>query len=134
MRATKEASAIFTGELLGLPPPHHAGPFATVQVDAELSLDFIDTGGTTRPQHDAFLVTEAEFDAIFACVRERGLTCWADSHRREAGLINTWGRRPRRLFRRSEGPSARSDYVPLWERCTTTQSPNPLFTSETANA
>ena len=86
----KEASAIFTGEPLGLPPPHHAGPFATVQVDAELSLDFIDAGGTTRPQHYAFLVTEAEFGAIFARVRERGGTYWADSRRREASLSNTW--------------------------------------------
>ena len=43
-----------------------------VQVDAATwSLDFLDAEGTIQPQHYAFLVTETEFDAIFARVRDR---------------------------------------------------------------
>ena len=128
----KEASAIFTGEPLGLPPPHLAGPFARVQVDAELSLDFIDTGGTIRPQHYAFLATEAEFDAIFA--RERGVTYWADSRRREASLINTWDDGRGVYFDDPNGHLLEVITCPYGSGGTTTQSPNPLFTSETADA
>ena len=67
----KRASAIFLGELLGIPPPRYAGPFAMVQIDADLSLDFLDAEGTIRQQHYAFLVTEDEFDAFFARARTR---------------------------------------------------------------
>ena len=70
----KQASADFVGELLGLPPAHGVGPFAILQIDADLSLDFIDAEGAIAPQHYAFLVTEAKFDAIFARIRERKLS------------------------------------------------------------
>jgi hypothetical protein len=36
--------------LLGLPSPRHAGRFAIVQVDADLSLDFIDAGRAIAQQ------------------------------------------------------------------------------------
>jgi class 3 adenylate cyclase len=40
--------------------------------------------------HYAFLVNEDEFDQIFARIRERGVTYWADPYRRERGRINDW--------------------------------------------
>ena len=86
----KIAASDFVNQLLGLPPPRLVGPFAIVQVDADLSLDFIDAAEPMQSQHYAFLVTEAEFDAIFARMRERGLTWWADPGRREVGQMNTW--------------------------------------------
>lgn len=86
----KQVSAAFLSEVLGLPPPQTIGPFAVVQVDADLSLDFLDTAGSIAQQHYAFLVTEAEFDAILTRIRQRGAAFWADPGRREPGRINHW--------------------------------------------
>jgi extradiol dioxygenase family protein len=60
-----------------------------VELDNGVTLDFIQA----EPheiiiEHYAFLVSEAEFDAIFARIRERGLPYWADPAHRHAGEIN----------------------------------------------
>jgi hypothetical protein len=44
--------------------------------------------GEIAPQHYAFLVSEAEFDEIFARVRGRKLPYWADPGRAKPGEIN----------------------------------------------
>ena len=85
----KHASAQFLADILGLEPPSTYGPFVVVQVANDVSLDFADDHGEPRPQHYAFLVSEAEFDAIQARLVERGLTFWADPFHRRAGEINT---------------------------------------------
>src|SRR5262249_12714716 len=85
----KEASARFLTELLGLPPHVRAGPFAVVQI-GETSLDFVETDGPLEQRHFAFLVSETEFDEIFARIRERRLRYWADPFRRQADTINTY--------------------------------------------
>jgi catechol 2,3-dioxygenase-like lactoylglutathione lyase family enzyme len=86
----KNAAALFMTEILGLPPPSLLGPFAVVKVSDDTSLDFIDSDGEIVSQHYAFLVSEAEFDAIFARIRERRLRYWADPYRHESDQINTW--------------------------------------------
>jgi len=87
----RQESARFLSEILGLAPPRELPPFAVVQVSADTSLDFIDVGGgEVAPQHYAFLVTESEFDVIFARIRARGVTYWADPHRQEAMRCNDW--------------------------------------------
>jgi catechol 2,3-dioxygenase-like lactoylglutathione lyase family enzyme len=83
-----KASAIFLSEMLGLPAPRHWGPFEMVRTANGANLDFLDTRGEITPQHYAFLVEEAEFDAIFGRVRERNLQYWADPGRTRAGEIN----------------------------------------------
>jgi catechol 2,3-dioxygenase-like lactoylglutathione lyase family enzyme len=40
------------------------------------------------PQHYAFLVSEAEFDGIYARLRERNQEHWADPHTQQPGQIN----------------------------------------------
>ena len=85
-----QTSAVFLSELLDLPAPVRLGPFAIVRIDADTSLDYMHADGKITAQHYAFLVTEAEFDVIFARFRARGLTYWADPYRRERGEINTW--------------------------------------------
>lgn len=85
----KVESATFLAEMLGVAPPTPYGPFLVVQVDNDVSLDFIDDPGPVRPQHYAFLVGEAEFDQILGRIRERGLTHWADPGRSRPGEINT---------------------------------------------
>jgi catechol 2,3-dioxygenase-like lactoylglutathione lyase family enzyme len=86
----KDAAALFLTEILGLPPPAEVGPFAIVQVSADTSFDYIDAQGEIASQHYAFLASEREFDEIFARIRRRGLTYWADPYRREEGRINEW--------------------------------------------
>ena len=85
----RDTSARFLSEILGLPAPKTIGPFAVVQV-GETSLDFVDAEGEVHPQHYAFLVSEADFDAILRRIEERGLPYWADPYRKKEGEINTW--------------------------------------------
>jgi catechol 2,3-dioxygenase-like lactoylglutathione lyase family enzyme len=83
-----QASARFLAEILGLPAPTHWGPFEMVTTDNGANLDYLDAEGEIVPQHYAFLVSEPEFDAIFARVRDRTLAYWADPGQTKAGEIN----------------------------------------------
>jgi catechol 2,3-dioxygenase-like lactoylglutathione lyase family enzyme len=91
----RDASATFLTEILGLPSPSLVGPFAVVQV-GDTSLDYMDVkeymgeSAEISSQHYAFLVTEREFDEIFARICERHLPYWADPGRRDRDQINTW--------------------------------------------
>jgi extradiol dioxygenase family protein len=82
------ASARFLAELLGRPEPTAYGPFAVVELDNEVSLDFMDDEHV-HARHYAFLVSEEEFDAIFGRIRARGLEFWADPFQQQPGEINT---------------------------------------------
>jgi catechol 2,3-dioxygenase-like lactoylglutathione lyase family enzyme len=84
----KEESASFVAEILGLAEPTVYGPFLVVQVDNEVSLDFVDVD-LLHPQHYAFLVGETEFDEILARIRDRDLTFWAEPSKQQAGEWNT---------------------------------------------
>lgn len=90
----RDASAKFLADILGLPPPRVLGPFAVVQV-GDTSLDFMDvrehsSSSEVPPQHYAFLVSEVEFDEIYARIRDRNLPYWADPGREQRGTINAW--------------------------------------------
>jgi catechol 2,3-dioxygenase-like lactoylglutathione lyase family enzyme len=84
----KRTSAAFLTDVLGLDPPTAYGPFAVVQLDNDVSLDFIDDD-QVYPRHYAFLVTEEEFDEIFGRIRARGLDFWADPGEHRPGEINS---------------------------------------------
>ena len=84
----RHESATFLAEILGLAPPQTYGPFAVVQLDNEVSMDFMDDADLHQ-RHYAFLVDEDDFDAIFARIRDRGLTFWADPFEQQPGEINT---------------------------------------------
>jgi catechol 2,3-dioxygenase-like lactoylglutathione lyase family enzyme len=85
----KVASAKFLTDLLGLPAPTAFGRFQVVTLDNGVSLDFMETSEDIRPQHYAFLVSEAEFDTIFDRVQALELQYWADPFRQEPRKINT---------------------------------------------
>jgi len=85
----KRESAAFLSEILGLPAATAYGPFMVVELNNDVSLDFADDHGPANPQHYAFLVEESDFDDIFARIKERGLTYWADPFRRRPGEFNT---------------------------------------------
>jgi catechol 2,3-dioxygenase-like lactoylglutathione lyase family enzyme len=84
----KRVSAAFFAEVLGLPGPQPYGPFLGVEVGNEVTLDFLDDDGEIASQHYAFLVGEREFDEIFARIKARGLSYWADPAQSRAGEIN----------------------------------------------
>lgn len=87
----KVESATFLADILGLAPPTPAGHFLCVETANGVSLDY-DEGWELVPNHYAFLVTEEEFDGIFARVTARGLTYWADPGHTQANRLNQHGR------------------------------------------
>lgn len=82
------ASAQFLADVLGLAAPTRFGPFHCVALENGVTLDFQDTAEAVEVRHLAFLVSEAEFDAIFERIRRRGIEYSADPFRREPGRIN----------------------------------------------
>ena len=88
----KKASATFLAEILDLGAPTAFGPFLCVETANGVSLDYADHGGSVEPAHYAFLVSEEEFDAIFARISERGLSYWADPGHTRENVINDHGR------------------------------------------
>lgn len=85
----KRAAAQFLSEILGLEPPVAFGPFLGVQTANGVTLDYLETDQELVSEHYAFLVSEREFDEIFARIRGRGLDYWADPYRSQHGKINT---------------------------------------------
>lgn len=84
----RDASAAFLADVLGLEPPVRYGPFMVVQTDNGVSMDFVAAADDVHSQHYAFLVDEADFDAIFGRLQARGLPYWADPHQTRPGEIN----------------------------------------------
>jgi catechol 2,3-dioxygenase-like lactoylglutathione lyase family enzyme len=86
----KKQSATFLTDLFDLPSPTPVGPLLTVTVANGVALDYMDLpeGGDVRRQHYAFLVSEDEFDTIYAKIRAQGLEHWADHMSTRQGEIN----------------------------------------------
>lgn len=90
----KARSSANLGDVLGLPPAQPFSDFLVVELGNGVSLDYMEKQGPIAPQHYAFLVSDAEFDAGFARIGELGQTYWADPARSKPGEINRhWGGR-----------------------------------------
>lgn len=87
-----EAEARFLTEVLDLPAPTRFGPFLVVATANGVSLDVM-RADEPVPQHYAFLISEDEFDAVDARLRERAVPTWADPYHREPGLNRNDGGR-----------------------------------------
>jgi catechol 2,3-dioxygenase-like lactoylglutathione lyase family enzyme len=122
----KKASALFLSDILGLESPLLLGPFALVTVGDDLTLDFIDSGDDIRPQHYAFLVSETEFDQIFARIKERRLPYWADPYRKKRDRINHWDDGRGVYFDDPNGHLLEILTRPYGSAGTTAQNPHPL--------
>src|SRR5262245_16884302 len=81
-------SARFTAEILGLPAPRVFGFFQVVDLADDASIDYAQSEGDFQGHHVAFLVTDAEFDAVLTRIRERGVAHWADPRKSQPGQIN----------------------------------------------
>lgn len=86
----ERAGAAYLAEILALPEPVSFGPFRVVRTGNGVSLDYLDAcGAEVHPQHYAFLVSDAEFDAAFARITARGQRYWANPGHTRPGEINT---------------------------------------------
>jgi catechol 2,3-dioxygenase-like lactoylglutathione lyase family enzyme len=85
----KRASGAFYVEVMGFAAPRAFGPFLDVETANGVTLALLETDERFEPQHYAFLVTDAEFDAILARVKARGLDYWADPAKKTKGQTNT---------------------------------------------
>jgi catechol 2,3-dioxygenase-like lactoylglutathione lyase family enzyme len=83
----KKQSAAFLAEILGLAAPVPAGHFMAVALGDGLTLDFCEVESAVQPQHYAFSVSESEFDAVLARIRQRGLPYWADPQQTRSGEV-----------------------------------------------
>ena len=84
----QKRSAAFFSEMLGLAAPRQFAHFDVVDMANGVSLDFADKDGPVARQHYAFLVSEAEFDAIMERIADRRLAYWADPARKQENRIN----------------------------------------------
>jgi catechol 2,3-dioxygenase-like lactoylglutathione lyase family enzyme len=85
----KKAAADFLATILGLEVGAPFGPFLPVETSNSVTLDFMDSDADQIvPQHYAFLVSEEDFDAIFARIQQADIAFYADPGRHEAGQIN----------------------------------------------
>ncbi len=85
----RKASAEFLATILGLriKPPY--GPFLPVETDNGVSLDYREAGGEpVTPQHYAFLVSDDEFDVIFARIEAAGVGYYGGPGHQMPGQIN----------------------------------------------
>lgn len=127
--ADKEATSLFFAQVLGLEAPVRFGPFAVLTVSPDTTLDFMDTPGNVAAQHYAFLVTEAEFDEIFARITGRELPYWSDPHHHDPGQINHWDDGRGVYFADPNGHSLEILTRPYGSAGTEAQHPHPLVTS-----
>jgi len=98
----KEAAARLFAQIFGL---HYDGPdehFAPVKVNDTLTLLF-DEDTEFESHHYEFHVSEAEFDAIFARVREAGLVHGSAPWSADDGKLNSWGGGRGVYFRTPDG-------------------------------
>jgi catechol 2,3-dioxygenase-like lactoylglutathione lyase family enzyme len=85
----RRATAEFLASILGLRVGPPFGPFLPVVTSNNVALDVMETHQQpVASQHYAFLVSEEEFDEIFARIQQAGLDYWADPSHRQPGQIN----------------------------------------------
>ena len=88
----KRRSSAFMAEMLGLPDPVPFAHFLVIPLENGVSMDFMEKDAPIAPQHYAFLVDDAQFDAGLAKIVDKGLAHWADPARQQPGQINRhWG-------------------------------------------
>ena len=81
------ASAKFLAGILGVKVQPEWGSFVPVKTENGVTLDFAEYRDF-RPQHCAFLVSEAEFDAALARIKRSGAAYYANHRREGRGEIN----------------------------------------------
>ncbi|MFC4374714.1 VOC family protein [Nocardia halotolerans] len=84
-------TAEFWADILGLETGKQWGPFIPIPLEHGVTFDFARVPphiSEIQPQHYAFLVSEAEFDAAYAKIRRYRLDHWADPQQHGVNEIN----------------------------------------------
>jgi catechol 2,3-dioxygenase-like lactoylglutathione lyase family enzyme len=90
----KQRSADFLTGVLGRPVAHDWGPFKVVDLDNNVSVDFHTVEeDPVAPQHYAFLITEADFDAVHGRLSDQGVDTFANPGCTEPGFNRNDGGR-----------------------------------------
>ena len=84
----RQESAEFLAGLLGLEVGEPWGPFLPLPLDNGVTLDFASTDQEIATQHYAFLVSDEEFDEIYARVLRAEVTYYADPAMATVNQIN----------------------------------------------
>ncbi|MEV0010584.1 VOC family protein [Streptomyces sp. NPDC051840] len=85
----RRLSAEFIATVLGLEVGAPFGPFLPVDLGNGVTLDYYELRDEpVQSQHYAFLVPDAQFDAMTARLRALGVTYYADPRHTEPGRIN----------------------------------------------
>jgi catechol 2,3-dioxygenase-like lactoylglutathione lyase family enzyme len=85
----KKGAAAFLASVLGLEVGAPYGPFVPVRVANGVTLDFAESGADPiTPQHYAFLVSDEDFDAIFARIQDAGIVYYSDPLHHDPGRVN----------------------------------------------
>jgi catechol 2,3-dioxygenase-like lactoylglutathione lyase family enzyme len=85
----KMAAARFFARIFGLEFKEGDGHFAPVRINDSFTLLF-DQNSSFDSHHYAFHVSDAEFDAIFARVKEEGLAFGSAPWSLDDGKLNDW--------------------------------------------
>jgi catechol 2,3-dioxygenase-like lactoylglutathione lyase family enzyme len=86
----RRAAAELLAELLGVPwSESGVGPFCPVYVNGGLTLDFDQAEGPLPVQHYCFRVSDAEFDALLARLKARGVAYRSTPHGPVDRQVNT---------------------------------------------
>ena len=84
----KMESSAFLAPIHGRPHQLPVMHFMVVELDNNVSLDFMEKQGDVALQHYTFLISEDEFDAVFGRIQAEGLDYWADPARSRPNEIN----------------------------------------------
>jgi catechol 2,3-dioxygenase-like lactoylglutathione lyase family enzyme len=84
----KLKSSSYLADMLGRPIPRGFFHFMVVDLDNDVSLDFMEKEGDVTRQHYAFLIGEEDFDAVHERLRAAGQIYWADPARTKPNEIN----------------------------------------------
>ncbi|MFE6154229.1 VOC family protein [Streptomyces sp. NPDC057889] len=85
----RHLSAEFIAAILGLKVGAPFGPFLPVDLGNDVTLDYYEKRDEPiQSQHYAFLVPDAQFDAMIARLEAVGVTYYADPSHTEPGQIN----------------------------------------------
>ncbi|WP_188828262.1 VOC family protein [Nocardia camponoti] len=84
-------TAEFWADILGLDVGKQWGPFIPIALEHGIAFDFANVPpfiSEIQPQHYAFLVSDAEFDAAYAKIQRYKLEHWADPQKHDVNEIN----------------------------------------------
>ena len=81
----KRASAAFMSDVLDVPVGPDDGPFVPLQLENDVTLDFMDRQDDFTMQHYAFLVDGETFELAYKRMQDREITVFADPFLEEPG-------------------------------------------------